>query len=378
VTYISCAGDIVIPSDYDPSEWLLKCNADVYGLRTVYCKSEEIAKSLFKAISTNLEFTNLAEGVASLGLSIEGVEDTFKVTMDSYIELMATKFGLTDAKTAPMPLPTGFSYSEATKKQIAKASSAPYRQLLGSLIYAQQCMFPQLSYAVSILAHYQDSKWGPSHWKALKHALRYATGQISKPLILSANPTGSIEITLITDASFKNPFESGAKSRSGCLAFVGNSLVWWCSRMQSRCATSSTQAEVYALEEGVKEVAFVKDLLNELSDMKIIITAYCDSQSAIKPTISGALTDRNKHYRTSLGYLKDFIDEHQVSLKYCPTELMLADSLTKITPVPVFNRHMSYLNDLQQWIKDVDSYKRPESRKRSGSKLSSKSKCSKT
>lgn len=117
----------------------------------MYCKYEEIAKSLFKAISTNLEFTDLVEGVASLGLSIEGVEDTFKVTMDAYIELMATKFGLTDAKTASIPLPTGFSYSEATKKQIAKASSAPYRQLLGSLIYAQQCLFPQLSYAVTAL-----------------------------------------------------------------------------------------------------------------------------------------------------------------------------------------------------------------------------------
>ena len=325
----------------------------------MYTHDYKTAQSLFKPISEQLEFTKLIPGVSSLGLVIQGVEGAYNVTMNAYVEKMISSFGMQDANIAYTPLDSGFTFKEAKQEQIEAAKDLPYRQLLGSLLYAQQCMYPELSFAMSILAHYQSEKWGRMHWNALKRSLRFLKGVKSKPLSIQACHTSkSILIDIITDASFGSPFDGSEKSRSGCLVYVNHALVWWCSKNQTTTAVSSTEAELYAMKEGIKEGAFLYSLLSEITNHRrsIEVTIYSDSQSAIKSVKSGALTDRNKHYRATLGFLKDFVHDTKAKLHYVPTELMLADSLTKNTPRPVFEKHVYFMHHYDEWLEKVQVY----------------------
>ena len=121
---------------------------------------------------------------------------------------------------------------------------------------------------------------------------------------------------------------------------------------------SSTEAEIYAMKEGVKELKFLYSLVSEITNHRrsIEVTIYSDSQSAMKSVKSGALTDRNKHYRATLGFLKDFVNETKATLHYVPTELMIADSLTKNTPRPIFEKHNHFIHNYGEWLEKVRIY----------------------
>jgi len=46
-----------------------------------------------------------------------------------------------------------------------------YASVVGSLMYAQTCMKPNISFAVGIIGRYQSNS-GLEHWKAAKKVLR--------------------------------------------------------------------------------------------------------------------------------------------------------------------------------------------------------------
>ena len=54
----------------------------------------------------------------------------------------------------------------------------PYRELLGSIMYAQIVTRPDLSYAVSTLSKFMSNP-GKTHWNALTHVLRYIRGTLA-------------------------------------------------------------------------------------------------------------------------------------------------------------------------------------------------------
>jgi len=59
-------------------------------------------------------------------------------------------------------------------------------------------------------------------------------------------------------------------------------------------------------------------------------TLFQDNTSSISIITSGeGVTARSKHFMVRFGHLKDLIDHGLMNLAHCPTELMVADYLTK-------------------------------------------------
>ena len=65
-----------------------------------------------------------------------------------------------------------------------------------------------------------------------------------------------------TDASWDSTAD--AKSFSGILIYRNGDLVHWRSRKQATVALSSTESELEAMREGLKEISWISDLLNEI------------------------------------------------------------------------------------------------------------------
>ena len=69
----------------------------------------------------------------------------------------------------------------------------PYASVVGSLMYAQTCTKPDISFAVGMLDRYQSNP-GMDHWKAAKKVMRYLQG--TKDFMLTFRRCDSLEVTV--------------------------------------------------------------------------------------------------------------------------------------------------------------------------------------
>ena len=75
-----------------------------------------------------------------------------------------------------MPLPVGIildqNMSLKTNSEKKEMATKPYRQVLGSVMWGQLATRPDLSFAVSLLSHFQADP-DVEHWKGLLHVIGY-------------------------------------------------------------------------------------------------------------------------------------------------------------------------------------------------------------
>jgi hypothetical protein len=163
----------------------------------------------------------------------------------------------------------------------------------------------------------------------------YDIGRDDKPVIFVSEDEGlngkPVDINLVegyapevyTDASYGQ--ESDRKSRSGYVTFAFGSVISWYSKKQATTALSSTEAEINAMVEGVKEARWLRDFLEELGFIiEKPTTMHQDNQSAIAIAINPVHHARIKHLEIKTHFLRENIENKDVEFIYCPTEMMFS------------------------------------------------------
>ena len=59
--------------------------------------------------------------------------------------------------------------------EATRMKHVPYREAIGSLMYASVATRPNITFAVSTLSQFLDNP-GEAHWEAVKHVFRYLAG----------------------------------------------------------------------------------------------------------------------------------------------------------------------------------------------------------
>jgi len=145
--------------------------------------------------------------------------------------------------STPLPINYQKLLQIAENEEIDK-SNFPYRNIVGSLMYAMLGTRPDLATAVSVASKYLD-KPKPTHVKLVQHILKYL--QVNQNYKLNFQNYGSVILTGFADAGYAN--DDNYKSRSGFCFLLGNSLIsWysgnnrlWHSRQQKRNITQQSQ-----------------------------------------------------------------------------------------------------------------------------------------
>ncbi|KAK2579077.1 hypothetical protein KPH14_010926 [Odynerus spinipes] len=95
-------------------------------------------------------------------------------------------------------------------------------------------------------------------------------------------------------------------------------------------SSSSTEAEHIALAEACQKAEWLRRLLQDFGFLQTKPTIiFEDNQSCIKLSDNIKYSKRTKHIDTKIHYVKDLKDRLVVDYRYCPSEYMLADMLTK-------------------------------------------------
>ncbi|XP_076619597.1 uncharacterized protein LOC143340991 [Colletes latitarsis] len=85
------------------------------------------------------------------------------------------KYGLADCNPVATPMDKNTVLNNAKGNGTKKR---PYRELVGALMYLAVATRPDIAYAVSALAQFNEC-YGDEHWAAAKRVLRYLKGTIN-------------------------------------------------------------------------------------------------------------------------------------------------------------------------------------------------------
>jgi hypothetical protein len=288
----------------------------------IAAETEEAKNELIKHLSLKYKIKDLGLARSILGVHLKQEENVIKLNQSAYLQTIVTKFGQENAKTSQTPMEKGLVLSKVTNSN----DQYPYREAIGSLLYASGATRPDLAFATNYLGRFADA-YDSKHWEAIKRVIRYIKETHNFNLVY--NRPKDLKLEAYVDANFLTGIDD-TRATSGIVLTIGGNIVFWKSSKQKLHTLSTAEAEINALAEGVKEIIWMQNLLQELninSNQPTMI--YEDNQAAIKICENQNPTGRTKHIAARVGFINDHIQMGTIKLEYCQSEYNKADGLTK-------------------------------------------------
>ncbi|MEY3311387.1 MAG: hypothetical protein RL348_720 [Bacteroidota bacterium] len=167
----------------------------------------------------------------------------------------------------------------------------PYRSMIGSLMHSSNSCRPDISYAVGYLSRFSNC-FNESHWNAGMKIIRYLRDTQDYSMIYNKENVTENIIIGYCDARFSQ--EVDFKSTTGFAIFLNNKLISWKSTKQINTALSAAEAEVVAAVECIKEIIWIKNILNDMKlKVREPIVVFEDNQACIKIAESEIIVELN-------------------------------------------------------------------------------------
>jgi hypothetical protein len=152
---------------------------------TILGASLQAVQRLKSDLSTCYEMSDLGEIESYLGIHImhDHAHKQLEIDQSGYLSDVLERFGMADASPHNTPLPTGAD--EHLKKFDGQATASDikhYQSLIGSLLYLQIGMRPDILFAVSRLAQYTANP-SPQHLRLAQYVLSYLVGTVDTHLV---------------------------------------------------------------------------------------------------------------------------------------------------------------------------------------------------
>ena len=266
----------------------------------VVCSSDETWTEVHKEVEESYDLSSVGNATLHLGLTIkyEQKQGVLSLGNSNYIEQLAERFNIpldiVCHPLSPLPRPRTRLYpSEITgESHVGQREHQTYRAAVGSLNWLATTNRPDLAFAISQLARHLATPT-QSHISALKHTLKYAVATRHFALQYRRRPVISTSIrtadtsTFVTqnqlvgfcDADFANAIDTH-KSHTGFAFLLNNAAVDWKSSQQRLVASSSTESEYLALSHCVKQVQYLRHILDFLGEAQNEATPIFEDNAA--------------------------------------------------------------------------------------------------
>ena len=277
-----------------------------------------------------------------LGILMTKKEDgTIKLNQTGLIDRIIRTMGLDSAnsvRTLADQKPLGANKDGAPCKE-----QWSYASFVGMMMYLSSNSRPDIAFAVHQCARFMHNP-RQSHEVALKRIVRYLKGTCNKGMKLK--PSTKLNLDCYADADFAGLWSAElpndptcVKSRTGYLLMLGSVPVSWSSKLQSKIALSTTEAEYSALSTAMKELIPLRCLVEKLakalgvkrSPEEKLSFVYEDNQGALTLANTEMLmtTPRIKHYAIELHWFREHCVQGQIEVTAIDTKVQLADIFTK-------------------------------------------------
>ena len=262
--------------------------------------------------------------------------------------------------------------SPESPEEKGEMNNIPYREAVGTLLWLSLGTRPDICYAVSQVAKFNDC-FGKEHWDAVKKIFRYLKGTIRLGLKFCANKSSTefmkkfnslnylsdrdeislnhnisalLELLRILLGFVDSDHGRDPDTRraiTGFIFFLGSCIISWQSKSQTSVALSSMEAEYMAACAASQETIWLSKILQEFGSLftKPIILLE-DNQACIHLSKNPGDFTKSKHIDTRYHFVREQVEKGTIILNKVDTKDNLADIFTKPLPNAQFNAITSH------------------------------------
>lgn len=305
----------------------------------VFARNMNDVEQILKELKQEFEI-HVVDSNAYLGFQIERLDSgRIAIHQTSYINKILKKFNMNDA----IPVDAPVSISRVTGdsgEETLLAPDIPYREAIGSLMYAAVTTRIDIAYAVGKVSRKVASP-SVQDWNDTMKIFRYLADKQDLAIIYDKDDT--IGMHAYCDADFAGDDQT-SKSTTGLVILDSGAPIHWRSSRQSLVTLSSTEAEVVSLCTTAKDIMWLRKIAEELDIIgPQAIPTLCDNQSAIKITTKKKSIQRTRHMSAQAAYVVEQVENKKVSISHVRSEDQVADMLTKPTTARKFAQNCSLL-----------------------------------
>lgn len=318
-----------------------------YMILGLYVDDGLLAASRRELIDQLLEFLQSKYIIKSgrvkkfVGVEIDLDKEKFFLHQQTYIDKIAKLFKIdTFHKPIKSPLPKG--YPVCMDDEPNEEIQPLFRSLVASLLFLSRLTRPDISFAVSVLSTKLHCPSNRDLFLAFR-VLKYVQQTRDYKMILVKNNLPP-KLSGFTDCNFA--VEPKGLSRTGCIVYLMNNPIGWFSRLQSVPAKSTAEAEWYAIDSCLRELLWIRALLEDLYFVVTKFEIHSDNQSALAicKNLEHQLNDRTKHVERCYYLIQYYVAKDLVTLIYVPTDRQPADVFTKSFSVEKHESFLKYLH----------------------------------
>ena len=299
---------------------------------TMAGSSKQVILGFKDHLHENFQIKDLGDLRWLLGIEVkrDHARHTVSLSQRSYIDKIVERFALQDAKPVSTPLDPHhqltITQSPSTPRQYEDMRNVPYREAIGSLMYAALGTRPDIAFAVAFLSQFMQNPGRP-HWEAAKRIFRYLKGTRDHLLVMGGK-NDRCGLEGYCDADWAS--QEHRHSTSGYVFTIDGGAVSWSSKKQAVVALSTTEAEYIAATHTAKEALWLRTFISEVTrPLTAPVVIYCDNQSTVSITKNDQFHARTKHIDIRHHFVRDVTEKGLLTITYCPTSDNAADIFTK-------------------------------------------------
>jgi hypothetical protein len=272
-----------------------------------------------------------------LGLSIirNRSERTTTVSQHAYLQTLLTKFHTSNMRqrTTPMDL----NYPTKAQNQNNLYNKSDYLSLIMSLMYLARFTRPDILFPTTFLATKCNAPTNMDMAEAIK-IVQYLAYTGTYAYTFNGD---SLKLQFHIDAS--HGIHPDGRGHTAIAATFGASPVFTRSSKQKLVALHSTDAEIYAVVEGITYVIWIRVFLSELQfEIDGPVPIYQDNTSAMLIYNGGGQFKRSKHLLIKRNYIKDLLDKRIIDFHYLESKQIPTDPISKPVPGSQIRRMLEF------------------------------------
>ena len=251
-------------------------------------------------------------------------EQLAEIKQTKYIRSLLYKYRFAESNvTSRAPLPNGYHLQESGD---LFDKPEEYQSLVGALMWIGTHTRPEICFGVSALCRHMIEP-RVDDWRAAKHILKYLAGTATLGLRYDMSD-GDLTLRGYSDASWGGSM-SVRKSTTGLCFQLGRATVSWSSKQQSITALSSAESELIALATTLQQALYLQQMLGHLKVPQPNMVVFEDNQACLCMSLHEMNKSRARHLDMRLQFIREKIMSQHIAVRYCETNQMLADVMTK-------------------------------------------------
>jgi hypothetical protein len=281
-----------------------------------------------------------------LGMILDySIEGKVGIDMRYYVTDMCKEFDKTDPITnSQYPWDTNLFKVDESSPALQRDRAEEFVTFVYKALFVSKRARQDISPAVSFLTTRVKAPT-KEDWAKLKKMMRFLKGTAEDVMYLEADNMRSFKWHL--DAAFG--VHNDMKSHTGATMTMGKGVIQSVSTKQKINTRSSTEAELVSFDDILSRCMWTK-LFYEAQgyglDENLV---YRDNQSTMKLELNGKASSgkRTRHFNIKYFFITDLIHRGEVQTKYCPTDYMIADYMTKALLGRKFHQFRQAIMNLQ-------------------------------